>query len=265
MKPISPTTSNKRECYRQIRGLADHHVESVWVPFRDNAILPFHLPPGTTAPAIRGDRHSRMDSFKEGPVAHGDRFLNRGMAVLCDRRSGPIRTRPFRPRLPIENGWRRASPRVLAHRSGRISRVAHLCSARVSAHFFAPSSRPTSRVRSTFAAIVGVPRPRLQHESFRSLTDDSQKLFMYMSGITERTISNRFRSPSPGTPQHDNPRTRSSSFAGRCEESSPSSIPEAAHQNGQGPSIWWSYLESRHSVGNVPAANLGPFPPILAR
>ncbi len=30
-----------------------------------------------------------------------------------------------------------------------------------------------------------------------------------------------------------------------------------------GPKQMVVYQESRHSVGNVPAANLGPFPPIL--
>ncbi len=31
----------------------------------------------------------------------------------------------------------------------------------------------------------------------------------------------------------------------------------------KGPKQMVVYQESRHSVGNVPAANLGPFPPIL--
>src|SRR2546430_13491573 len=39
--------NKKRECYAKYAALADHHVEAVWVPFRDKAIPAwFHLPPG---------------------------------------------------------------------------------------------------------------------------------------------------------------------------------------------------------------------------
>src|SRR5262249_61867958 len=66
--------------------LDDHRVEAVWVPFQGSAIPAwFHLPPGYTGGripvviAIPG-----MDSFKEISVAlYGDRYLNRGMAVLA--------------------------------------------------------------------------------------------------------------------------------------------------------------------------------------
>src|SRR5260370_39818368 len=39
--------NKKRECYAKYAALADHHVEAVWVPFRDKAIPAWvHLPPG---------------------------------------------------------------------------------------------------------------------------------------------------------------------------------------------------------------------------
>jgi hypothetical protein len=41
-----------------------------------------------------------------------------------------------------------------------------------------------------------------------------------------------------------------------------SSIPKLV-KTLKGPKQMVVYQESRHSVGNVPAANLGPFPPIL--
>ena len=38
--------NKKRECYAKYAALADHHIEPVWVPFRDKAIPAwFHLPP----------------------------------------------------------------------------------------------------------------------------------------------------------------------------------------------------------------------------
>ena len=78
--------NKKRECYAKYAALADHRVEPVLVPFRDKAIPAwFHLPPGYTGgriPAVIAV--PGMDSFKEIQVAlYGDRFLNRGMAVLA--------------------------------------------------------------------------------------------------------------------------------------------------------------------------------------
>src|SRR6266849_2654667 len=78
--------NKKRECYLKYAALADHQVEAVWVPFQNKAIPGWlHLPPGykggriPAVIAIPG-----MDSFKEIQVAlYGDRFLNRGMAVLA--------------------------------------------------------------------------------------------------------------------------------------------------------------------------------------
>src|SRR5438105_1960314 len=51
--------------------------------------------------------------------------------------------------------------------------------------------------------------------------------------------------------------------AGECEELSPLEHSERLVKTLKGPKQMVIYQESRHSVGNVPAANLGPFPPIL--
>ena len=76
----------KRNCYTRYSELADHRVEAAWVPFAGRA-LPgwFHLPP-----AYEGGRIPvvvlipGMDGFKERFVAlYGDRWLNRGIAVLA--------------------------------------------------------------------------------------------------------------------------------------------------------------------------------------
>ncbi len=77
---------NKRACYENYARLADHRVEAVWLPFKDSALPAwFHLPPGyqggriPTVIVIPG-----MDSYKEVSVAlYGDRWLNRGVAVLA--------------------------------------------------------------------------------------------------------------------------------------------------------------------------------------
>ena len=84
--------NKKRECFAKYAGLADHSVEAAWVPFQGKAIPAwFHLPPGyqggrvPVVIAVPG-----MDSYKEIQVAlYGDRFLNRGMAVLAIDGPGP--------------------------------------------------------------------------------------------------------------------------------------------------------------------------------
>src|SRR5262245_31758246 len=76
----------KRECYTKYAAMADHKVEAAWIPFKGTALPAwFHLPPnykGGKIPvviAVPG-----MDSYKEIQTAlYGDRFLNRGFAVLA--------------------------------------------------------------------------------------------------------------------------------------------------------------------------------------
>jgi pimeloyl-ACP methyl ester carboxylesterase len=52
-------------------------------------------------------------------------------------------------------------------------------------------------------------------------------------------------------------------LAGEADELSPVEYSERMMAALNGPKQMVIYQESRHSVGNVPAANLGPFPPIL--
>jgi len=51
--------------------------------------------------------------------------------------------------------------------------------------------------------------------------------------------------------------------AGEADELSPLEHTERMIKTMTGPRQLVVYADSRHSVGNVPAANLGPFPPIL--
>ena len=75
----------KRENYTKYAAMADHKVEAAWIPFKDTALPAwFHLPPnykGGKIPVIINV--PGMDSYKEIQTAlYGDRFLNRGFAVL---------------------------------------------------------------------------------------------------------------------------------------------------------------------------------------
>src|ERR1043166_7509720 len=75
----------KRENYTKYAAMADHKVEAAWIPFKDTALPAwFHLPPnykGGKIPVVISV--PGMDSYKEIQTAlYGDRYLNRGFAVL---------------------------------------------------------------------------------------------------------------------------------------------------------------------------------------
>ena len=142
--------NKKRECYRKYARLADHHVEAVWIPFQGNAIPAwFHLPPdykGGRIPAVIAV--PGMDSFKEGSVAlYGDRWLNRGIAVLAIDGPGQYEAPMVGIYFSMDK-WAAAGPvlvdwlsaaarsRSSAHRRQR---------ARASALSSAPSWPPTNR------------------------------------------------------------------------------------------------------------------------
>ena len=52
-------------------------------------------------------------------------------------------------------------------------------------------------------------------------------------------------------------------LAGEADELSPLEHTERMIRTMKGPREFVVYAGSRHSVGGVPAANLGPFPPVL--
>src|SRR3974377_853134 len=62
--------NKKRECYAKYATLADHHVEAVWVPFKDKAIPAWlHLPPNHSGgPLPGGVAVPRADSHKRARV-----------------------------------------------------------------------------------------------------------------------------------------------------------------------------------------------------
>src|SRR5215471_4686214 len=227
----------KRECYAAYAGLADHRVEAVWIPFRGKAIPAwFHLPPGYQGgrvPAVVSI--PGMDSFKEMAVAlYGDRWLNRGMAVLAIDGPGQYEA----PMLGIyfsTDAWAETGPAVadwLAARpeidAGRIG----VTGTSFGSFFGTVLTAHEPRVRA--CAVMSVCHEPGCHTIFQEASPTFKKRFMYMSGIVDED-----------------------------EELSPLEHSERLVAALNGPKQMVVYQESRHSVGNVPSANLGPFPPIL--
>lgn len=257
----------KRECYTAYARLADHHVEPVWIPFRDGKSLPawFHLPPGyrggriPVVVAIPG-----MDSFKEMSVAlYGDRWLSRGLAVLALDGPGQYESPVLEIFFSME-AWIAAGPTVIDWLTGR------------------PEVDPTrigvsgNSFGSFFGTLVAAHEPRVRavsvsavchepgfHTIFEEASPTFKMRFMYMSGITDEAEFDAFRKGMTWEGHAEKVRAPYLCVAGEFDELSPLEHTERLMQALGGPRRLVIYQDSRHSVGNVPAANLGPFPPVL--
>jgi len=256
----------KRACYVKYASLADHHVEAVWVPFADKAIPAWlHLPLGYAGgriPAVIAI--PGMDSFKEMQVAlYGDRFLNRGMAVLAIDGPGQYEAPMIGLYFSVES-WTAAGRALVDWLCAR----AEIDPERIGASgtsfgtFFGTILTAHEPRISAFAAMSVCHEPGC-HTIFQEASPTFKKRFMYMSGITNEAEFDAFRRTITWEGHAEKIRVPYLVVAGECEELSPLEHSERLVRTVKGPKLMVVYQESRHSVGNVPAANLGPFSPIL--
>jgi pimeloyl-ACP methyl ester carboxylesterase len=102
------------------------------------------------------------------------------------------------------------------------------------------------------------------HTIFQEASPTFKKRFMYMSGITDEAEFDEFRKMTITWEGHaEKIHVPYLCVAGEAEELSPLEHSERLLKAIKGPKQMVVYQDSRHSVGNVPAANLGPFPPTL--
>ena len=129
---------------------------------------------------------------------------------------------------------------------------------------------------SFFGTIAAAHEPRIRavsvsavchepgfHTIFEEASPTFKMRFMYMSGITDETTFDEFRKTMTWEGHADRIRAPYLCVAGEFDELSPLEHTERLVKALGGPKRLVVYQDSRHSVGNVPAANLGPFPPIL--
>ena len=258
--------NKKRECYAKYAALADHHVEAVWVPFKDKAIPAWlHLPPGYTGGklpvviSIPG-----MDSYKEIQVAlYGDKYLNRGMAVLAIDGPGQYEAPMIGLNFTMEN-WMAAGPALVDWIAARPELdVTKIGVAGTSFGSLFGTVLTANEPRIKACAVMSVCHEPGCHTIFQEASPTFKKRFMYMSGITDEDEFDEFRKTITWEGHADRIKAPYLCVAGEAEELSPLEHSERLMAALQGPKQMVVYQESRHSVGNVPAANLGPFPPIL--
>ena len=265
-EPNIALNEKKRECYAEYAALADHRVEAVWIPFRGKAIPAwFHLPPGyqggriPVVISIPG-----MDSFKEAMVAlYGDRWLNRGIAVLAIDGPGqyeaPMLGLYFSTDAWVETGpevvdWVAARPEIDAGRIG-------VTGTSFGSFFGTVLTAHEPRVRA--CAVMSVCHEPGCHTIFQEASPTFKKRFMYMSGIVDEDEFDKFRATITWEGHADKIRVPYLCVAGEAEELSPLEYSERLVAALNGPKQMVVYQDSRHSVGDVPSANLGPFPPVL--
>ncbi|HMH53535.1 MAG TPA: CocE/NonD family hydrolase [Candidatus Acidoferrum sp.] len=257
----------KRECYAHYARLADHHVEAAWIPLPDGRTLPawFHLPPGH-----RGERVPvvisvpGMDSFKEMSVAmYGDRWLSRGLAVLAIDGPGqyesPVLDVYFTMPAWMETGgaavdWLTARSEIDAARIG-------LSGNSFGSFFGTIAAAHEPRIRAVSVSAV-CHEPGF-HTIFEEASPTFKMRFMYMSGIGDEAAFDRFRREMTWEGHAEKIRAPYLCVAGEWDELSPLEHTERLMNALGGPKRLVVYQDSRHSVGNVPAANLGPTPTIL--
>jgi dienelactone hydrolase len=258
--------AKKRECYANYARLADHRVEAVSIPFKGKHVPAwFHLPPdyrGGRIPvviAVPG-----MDSFKEASVAlANDRWLSRGMAVLAIDGPGQYESPLLGLYVSMEN-WIDV---------GRVLVDWLLNRAEVAPDQIGLTG---SSFGSFFGTIVAANEPRIAatvvgstclepgcHTIFEEASPTFKKRFMWMSNFTDEIQFNRFAKTLTWEGHAEKIKRPYMVVAGEADELSPLEHTERMINTMRGPRQLVIYADSRHSVGNVPSANLGPTPAIL--
>jgi dienelactone hydrolase len=256
----------KRECYGQYARLADHKVEAVSIPFKGKALPAwFHLPPGIGSAkvpvviVIPG-----MDSFKETSVAlANDRWMMRGVAVLAIDGPGQYESPLNGVYVSMENWidagpaiveWLLKRPEIDEHRIG-------VTGTSFGSFFGTILSANEPRIAAT--AVISTCLEPGCHTIFEEASPTFKKRFMWMSNFTDEAKFDAFVKTLTWEGHVEKIRSPYLVVAGEADELSPLEHAERMVRAMTGPRQLVIYADSRHSVGGVPAANLGPFPPTL--
>lgn len=256
----------KRDCFTNYARLADHHIEAVSVPFKGKSIPGwFHLPPGYTGGripvviAIPG-----MDSFKEASVAlSNDRWLARGMAVLAIDGPGQYEAPLLGLFVSMQNwidagpalvDWVIARPEVDAKKIG-------VTGTSFGSFFGTIMTAHEPRIAAT--AVMSTCLEPGCHTIFEEASPTFKKRFMWMSNFTDEAKFDEFVKSLTWEGHAEKIACPYMVVAGEADELSPLEFTEKMIGVMKAPRSLVIYADSRHSVGGVPSANLGPFPPTM--
>jgi dienelactone hydrolase len=257
---------NKRDCFGKYAKLADHKIEEIWIPFQGKKLPGWlHLPygyGGGRIPAVVSI--PGMDSFKEGGVSlYGDRWLNRGIAVLAIEGPGQYECPILGIYMSVPR-WAEAAkafyeyaasrPEIDPQRIGVIG---------TSFGSFAGTISTGAEPRYKACAVSGTALEPGWNTVFNDASPTFKKRFMYMANMQDEAKFNEYAKSLTWEGYAEKIRVPYLVIAGESDELSPLENAERCVAAVPGPKRIVIYQDSRHSVGGVPAANLGPSPTAL--
>jgi len=202
-----------------------------------------------------------MDSFKESGVAlANDRWLERGAAVLTIDGPGQYESPLNGVYVSMQNwidagpalvDWLSARPEIDAKRIG-------VTGTSFGSFFGTIMTAHEPRIAATAVASTCL-EPGC-HTIFEQASPTFKKRFMWMSNFTDEAKFDEFARTLTWEGHAERIKSPYLVVAGEADELSPLEHTERMIHAMTGPRQLVIYADSRHSVGNVPAANLGPFP-----
>ncbi len=257
----------KRACFANYARMADHHVEPVWIPFKDTALPAwYHLPPdyeeGDKIPAVV--LIPGMDSFKEMSVAlYGDRWLQRGVAVLAIDGPGQYEAPLLGIRATMEN-WIAAAPAIHQWMAARPE--IDPMSIGISGNSFGSFFSTILAANEPHFKAVAVSATCLEpgcHTIFEEASPTFKKRFMWMAGYTDEAAFDNFIKDFTWEGHAERIKMPYLCLAGEAEELSPLIYAEQMFERLTGPKRLVVYQDARHGIAGVPSSALGPNPPTL--
>jgi dienelactone hydrolase len=258
--------ARKRASFASYAKLADHAIEAVSIPFKGKSIPGwFHLPPGHAGGrvpvviAIPG-----MDSFKETSVAlANDRWLARGVAVLAIDGPGQYESPLLGVYVSMQN-WIDTGPTLVDWLTGRPEvDVQKIGVTGTSFGSFFGTILAANEPRIAATAVMSTCLEPGCHTIFEEASPTFKKRFMWMSNYTDEAKFDAFVKTLTWEGHAEKIRAPYLVVAGEADELSPLEFTERMVGTMKGPRQLVIYSDSRHSVGNMPAANLGPSPTTL--
>jgi len=205
-----------------------------------------------------------MDSFKEANVAlANDRWMQRGVAVLSIDGPGQYESPLLGVYVSMPN-WIDAGPAVvdwLLRRAEVDAQKIGVTGASFGSFFGTILTANEPRIAAT--AVISTCLEPGCHTIFEEASPTFKKRFMWMSNYTDEAKFDEFAKTLTWEGHVEKIRQPYLVVAGEADELSPLEHTERMVRTMSGPRQLVVYADSRHSVGNVPAANLGPFPPAL--
>ncbi len=256
----------RRDCYSAYAKLADHQIHEVWIPFQGKQLPAWlHLPPG-----YQGDKIPivislpGMDTFKEIFVSlSNDRWLSRNVAVLAVDGPGQAESLVLGTKVSVENfieaggiifDWVAKRPEVDTSKIGLFGNSFGSFTATLIA-----SHEPRLKACAVSATCL--------EPGFHTLLETSsptyKKRMMYMTGFNDEEPFDRFSKTLSLVGHSQKIAIPYLCVAGEAEELCPLPHVEQTLSTITSPKRYVVYQESRHAVGFVPSANLGPYPPTL--